>query len=227
MKLNWLAHHRPSAPLLISLTALFVALGGVGWAATQLPAGSVGTAQLQSRAVTGPKLAPGAVGQTNLANGAVSARKVANGGISAGKIKKNAIGRGQIDVLQVQQRAYGTCSGAKGAIGRIRTDGRVSCNPTLPAEFGATHGSIGLTGAAKTIVSKALPGGASYLILASTDGGNGTSCTLSAAGASAGGTTSLQLAVRASGGTTAALSCHGGGTLTGASLNAIQTEGNQ
>jgi hypothetical protein len=51
----------PSPPLVISVIALFVALGGTTYAATSLPANSVGTAQLQSNAVTAAKIANGAV----------------------------------------------------------------------------------------------------------------------------------------------------------------------
>jgi hypothetical protein len=47
---------RPSPATCIALLALFVALGGTTWAATSLPARSVGTAQLKSNAVTGPKV---------------------------------------------------------------------------------------------------------------------------------------------------------------------------
>lgn len=46
----------PSPALVISLTALFVALGGTTYAATSLPKNSVGTKQLKSNAVTGAKI---------------------------------------------------------------------------------------------------------------------------------------------------------------------------
>src|SRR5205823_4930154 len=55
--------HRPSATLVISLVALFVSLGGVGYAATQLPANSVGTSQLRDNAVSYKKIQPKAVGR--------------------------------------------------------------------------------------------------------------------------------------------------------------------
>ena len=42
----------------MSTIALFVALGGVSYAATQLPPGSVGTKQLRDHAVTGRKVSP-------------------------------------------------------------------------------------------------------------------------------------------------------------------------
>lgn len=45
---------------LTACLALFVALGGVSYAATQLPANSVGTAQIKKNAVTPAKLSPAA-----------------------------------------------------------------------------------------------------------------------------------------------------------------------
>ncbi len=45
----------PSPAFVISLIALFVALGGTTYAATSLPKNSVGTKQLKKNAVTGPK----------------------------------------------------------------------------------------------------------------------------------------------------------------------------
>lgn len=46
----------PSPALVISLIALFVALGGTTYAAVNLPANSVGTAQLKNNAVTAAKI---------------------------------------------------------------------------------------------------------------------------------------------------------------------------
>jgi hypothetical protein len=51
----------PSPAFVISLIALFVALGGTTYAATSLPKNSVGTKQLKKNAVTGPKIKKGAV----------------------------------------------------------------------------------------------------------------------------------------------------------------------
>jgi hypothetical protein len=67
----------------MSTIALFVALGGVSYAATQLPAGSVGTIQLRDNAVTGRKVAPSTLGmrpmsiQTRTALGAARIRYAA------------------------------------------------------------------------------------------------------------------------------------------------------
>ena len=51
----------PSPALVISLIALFVALGGTTYAATSLPTNSVGTKQLKKSAVTATKIKKGAV----------------------------------------------------------------------------------------------------------------------------------------------------------------------
>lgn len=47
---------KPSPALVISIVALFVALGGTAYAATSLPRNSVGTAQLRKGAVTKTKI---------------------------------------------------------------------------------------------------------------------------------------------------------------------------
>ena len=67
----------------MSTIALFVALGGVSYAATQLPPGSVGTKQIRGRAVTGRKVATSTLGmrvvsqQTRSALGAIRVRYAA------------------------------------------------------------------------------------------------------------------------------------------------------
>ena len=45
----------------VSVLALFAALGGTAWAASTLPPNSVGTKQLRSQAVTTEKIRPGAI----------------------------------------------------------------------------------------------------------------------------------------------------------------------
>jgi hypothetical protein len=53
--------HRPSPATAIALVALFVALGGTGYAALKLPKNSVGTKQLKNNAVTGAKVKDGSL----------------------------------------------------------------------------------------------------------------------------------------------------------------------
>jgi hypothetical protein len=63
----------PSPSFVISLIALFVALGGTTYAATSLPRNSVGTKQLKTSAVTTKKIK----------NGAVTAAKIDSAGLTA------------------------------------------------------------------------------------------------------------------------------------------------
>ena len=53
--------------------ALFLALGGVSWAAIDLPARSVGTRELKNNAVKSNKIADGAVRRADLAADALPA----------------------------------------------------------------------------------------------------------------------------------------------------------
>ena len=57
--------------------ALFVALGGTGYAAIKLPAKSVGTLQLKSKAVTRAKIADSAVNGAKVKNGSLSGADIA------------------------------------------------------------------------------------------------------------------------------------------------------
>jgi hypothetical protein len=158
MRLRSLFRRRPSASMAVSVVALFVALGGVGWAATTLPANSVGTAQLQNASVTNHKILNGSVGNFKLAFGAVGPRKMENG----------AVGTSQINANQVQARVTGTCSA--GAISSINNAGKVQCVSAPPQEFGGsttTPVTVPSGTTATPITSKSLPGASSYLVFAS------------------------------------------------------------
>jgi hypothetical protein len=60
---------RPSPALAVSMLALAVALAGTGYAATSLPAGSVGTAQLRNGAVVATKVKAHSLVASNFAVG--------------------------------------------------------------------------------------------------------------------------------------------------------------
>jgi hypothetical protein len=129
----------------VSLVALFMSLGGVGYAATQLPNNSVGAAQLKNNAVTNSKIKDSAV--------------------TFKKIEPGAVGTVRANTNQLQARVKGTCGSGQG-IGAVDSTGKVTCNTALPAEFGTTNNSATITGAATSVTSVNLPAGASYLALA-------------------------------------------------------------
>jgi hypothetical protein len=66
----------PSHNTVIAYLALFVALGGTAFAATQLPKNSVGTKQLKANAVTTAKIKSGAVNGTKIATNSVTGANV-------------------------------------------------------------------------------------------------------------------------------------------------------
>jgi hypothetical protein len=157
LRLTSIVRRRPSPAMLVSLVALFMSFGGVGYAATQLANNSVGTAQIKNSAVTNGKLKSNAV--------------------TFGKITPGAVGTVRANLTQLQARVAGTCSAGQ-AIGAVDQTGKVTCNQALPSEFGTTNNSVSVTGPAATVTSVNLPAGAAYLALANptaTVTGSGTS----------------------------------------------------
>lgn len=144
MRFSSLRPRRPSASLVVSFVALFVALGGVGYAATQLPANSVGSAQLKN----------GSVGNFKLKFNSVGTRKIING----------SVGAKQVNSTQVQLRVASPC--ASGAVKAIGLSGTVTCTPTLPNEVGTNATAVTLGSTATSVATQSLPAGSSYLVLA-------------------------------------------------------------
>ena len=91
---------KPSAPMVVALIALFVAMGGTSYAAVTLGKNSVGSKQLKKNAVTTSKIKNGAVTTSKIKNGAVTAAKINPAGLtvpnadnagSAGAVNGNGI----------------------------------------------------------------------------------------------------------------------------------------
>jgi hypothetical protein len=145
LHLKSLMSRRPSAAIVISSAALFLSLGGVGYAAISIPDNSVGTAQIKNNAVTNSKIK----------NNAVTFKKISPG--SVGLVRANT--------NQLQVRVSGTCATGT-AVATINQVGKVTCNNALPSEFGTTNNSATITSTPATVTTVALPTGASYLALA-------------------------------------------------------------
>jgi hypothetical protein len=136
---------RPSAAIVISSAALFMSLGGVGYAAISIPNSSVGTAQLKNNAVT--------------------SGKIKNGAVTYKKINPGSVGIVRANTGQLQARVSGTCATGT-AIATINQVGKVTCNNALPSEFGTTNNSAPVTSTAATVTTVTLPAGPSYLAFA-------------------------------------------------------------
>jgi hypothetical protein len=240
LRLHSLFSRRPSPALVIASLALFVSLGGVGYAAVTIPNNSVGSSQLKNSAVTNSKLHALSVG--------------------FGKIQFGAVGTRRINNNQVQIRVGGKCTG-NNAISVIDNMGKVTCTPTTPKELGNASTAATVTSSTQ-VQSESLPAGSSYMLFANPQvnvaagsGGAGTlqvSCTLattpgdasttqtrtvdfSNAARAQAATISLQLPVpAAANGSTATVNCtktaSGGSsnptTTVASSLNALQTASN-
>lgn len=94
----------------MSLIALFVALGGVSYAAVSLPRDSVGTQQLRGNAVTNSKLAAGSVDTGELRDRSVETSKLA-----LGAVKKRSLSPWISD--QLERRAAQGPAGPRGEAG--------------------------------------------------------------------------------------------------------------
>jgi hypothetical protein len=75
----------------ISVIALFVALGGTSYAVTQLPRNSVGTMQLKQGAVTTAKLKAAAVTSGKIAKGAVGEASIKDSAVTGAKVKDGSL----------------------------------------------------------------------------------------------------------------------------------------
>ncbi|HKN94938.1 MAG TPA: hypothetical protein VJU60_11445 [Thermoleophilaceae bacterium] len=81
---------RPSPAFVLSLIALFVALGGTGYAALKLPKNSVGTKQLKKNAVTGSKVKNGSLTGADIKPGSITGSSIALSGLGTVPAAANA-----------------------------------------------------------------------------------------------------------------------------------------
>ena len=127
---------RPSPALVVAVVALFVAMGGTGYAAFKLPKSSVGTKQIKKNAVTGAKVKSGTLGLSDLA---ASARNSLKGQTGPAGQNGAAGARGPSDVFH--------------ATGSTACGGNCTANSThqivsldLPAGSYVIHGKAVLQG---------------------------------------------------------------------------------
>jgi hypothetical protein len=76
----------------VATLALFLAIGGGAYAATQLKRNSVGTHQLKKNAVTGAKIKNNTITEAKLRDGAVTGAKIAAGSLTGADFNLNSLG---------------------------------------------------------------------------------------------------------------------------------------
>ncbi|MGH2843830.1 MAG: hypothetical protein ACRDKL_09630 [Solirubrobacteraceae bacterium] len=138
---------RPSAAMIVALTALFMALGGGAYAAVTIPNNSVSNAMLKKNSVGFVKMRANAIHYQN--------------------IKPGSVGVNRIDKQQIQQTLKGNCSAGNQAISAITEPGVVTCTPTRAAEFDSgPAANVTLTGTAANVALYSLNSGSSYMVQA-------------------------------------------------------------
>jgi hypothetical protein len=126
---------------LIACAALFVSLGGVTYAATQ-----IGTRQIANGAVTGRKIHRGAVGSKRLANGAVTNAKLGRGAVSGDRIADGGVAGSKLAEAAVTTGKLGEQSVTTGKLAdRAVTTGKLgdaSVTTGKLAETSVTTGKL-------------------------------------------------------------------------------------
>jgi hypothetical protein len=134
--------------------ALFISIGGGAYAATNLPANSVGSSQLKNSAVTNKKLGNGAVGTSKLSNGAVTGAKLKGGAVTAAKIGTGAVvssklASGAVTTNQLADSAVTSAKLANAAVtsGKVANDaiGEIQLNVANITSFVKGTGSMQMT----------------------------------------------------------------------------------
>ena len=124
--MNTLKRHLTVANVL-SITAVFIALGGSAFAAVKLQAGqvkavniarqAVTNAKIKTQAVTSGKIKNNGVVTADLANGSVTAGKLANGSVNSSKLGKESVLAGALAKNSVTNAKIGPEAVTTGKIG--------------------------------------------------------------------------------------------------------------
>jgi hypothetical protein len=84
---------RPTPSMAVALTALVVALAGTGYAAVNLPKGSVGARQLKTNSVSKAKIRKNAVTRAKIHKNAVTGLKIENRSVLGKDIRLASVGK--------------------------------------------------------------------------------------------------------------------------------------
>jgi hypothetical protein len=121
----------PSPAMVVAMVALFIALGGAGYAAVSIPRNSVGTNQLKNFAVTPLKVAPGAIKTKKLRDNAVTTPKIADAAVTTPKIADGAVNSAKVldgSLLPADVVSGFQIPGMITAHARIQADGTLEPN---------------------------------------------------------------------------------------------------
>jgi hypothetical protein len=131
--MHWTRSHLSFANV-ISVIALFVALGGASYAAVSLPKNSVGSKQIKKRAVRAKHINKNAVGASKIQGNAVSSPKIADGTVFSADLADNSVGSSELS-----DNSVGSSEIASNAVGSNEvTDGSLVAGDLAPDTLGPT-----------------------------------------------------------------------------------------
>ena len=128
---------RPSPAMVVALVALGVALGGTGYAASQLPPDSVGRRQLRDGAVGPTKIRTNAVGPAQIRTGAVAPSRCSDRSLRAKDLARGVLPAKSVSQVRqatgepVAPGAVGAASAACGAGERLTGGGGGFAGPPV------------------------------------------------------------------------------------------------
>ncbi len=129
----WIRSHLSFANL-VSLIALFVALGGTTYAAVTLPKNSVGARQIKKNGVRAAEINRNAVGASELRSNAVASGDIADNGVGGADLADNSVGAGELADNSVGAGEIGDAAVGSGEI----LNGSVGVGDLNPAAVGPT-----------------------------------------------------------------------------------------
>ncbi|MGZ5375670.1 MAG: hypothetical protein ACXWEF_04375 [Solirubrobacterales bacterium] len=143
-------HLKPSPAMVVASIALFVALGGLGVAATKLKKNAVKTKNVKNSAITTKKIAKFAVTQDKIASGAVVSGKLGDSSVTSGKIATGAVNTNKFVATASQSVDFpnvvgNSCQNIDVAIsGALATDTPLVGAPPSTPGFGQTPNGLTL-----------------------------------------------------------------------------------
>jgi len=119
--------------------AVFIALGGSAYAATQLKKNSVGARQIKNGAISTAKLKKNAVTTPKLGDGAISSAKLQDNAVTGAKVQDGSLTGADINQASLTGVRAANVSG-------ILVKGDGSCSPQVPFPSGvsAEHVALGI-----------------------------------------------------------------------------------
>jgi hypothetical protein len=132
--------------------ALFIALGGTGYAAATLPDDSVGTNQIRYHGVTNTDIAPNAARAWQISTDAVGNSEIRPSGVKAWEIATDAVGGSEI-----RKNAVGTDELGDGAVEPVDLSTATKAAFT-PGRAAVTKAAAAAGGNAKSVAPGTTPG---------------------------------------------------------------------